>query len=191
MSRTDGLKIVALTAPSGAGKTTIARKVLRAFPDMQFSVSATTRAPRPGERDGVDYHFISHERFLELVEQGEILEYEEVYPGRLYGTLRSEVEQKGRAGPVLLDVDVKGARSVERLYGDSALTVFIEPPSLARLAERLRARGTETEHALQTRLDRAQMELQHADQFDVRIVNDQLDRAVEETLAAVRAFLAN
>ena len=191
MSRTDGLKIVALTAPSGAGKTTIARKVLRAFPDMQFSVSATTRAPRPGERDGVDYHFISHERFLELVEQGEILEYEEVYPGRLYGTLRSEVEQKGRTGPVLLDVDVKGARSVERLYGDSALTVFIQPPSLARLAERLRARGTETEHSLQTRLDRAQMELQHADQFDVNIVNDQLDRAVEETLAAVRAFLAN
>lgn len=182
-------RIVVLTAPSGAGKTTIAHRVLEAMPNMQFSVSATTRPARPGETDGEDYHFLSPEEFEARIERGDLLEYEEVYPGRFYGTLRSEIEAKAQDGPVLLDIDVKGALNVKRAFGDNALVLFVAPPSRDELRRRLRERGTEDADALRDRLDRADRELKQADAFDGVVVNDELDPAVEETLTRIRQFL--
>ncbi|HEX9952606.1 MAG TPA: guanylate kinase [Rubricoccaceae bacterium] len=186
------MKLLVLTAPSGAGKTTIARRLMAAVPGLVFSVSATTRAPRQGERDGVDYHFLTPGAFAERLAAGEFVEHEEVYPGRFYGTLAPDLAALAAAPgtrAVVLDVDVKGATSVKRLYGDRALTLFIRPPSLAALADRLRARGTETEAQVETRLDRAEMEMRAAPTFDAVIVNDDLDAAVAETVARVEAFL--
>lgn len=184
-----GRKVVVLTAPSGAGKTTIARRVLQEVPELRFSTSATTRPPRPHEQDGVDYHFMTEARFRELIREDALLEYEEVYPGRFYGTLRSEVDQSSGARPVLLDIDVKGAQSVKQVYGEEALALFIRPPSLQALRERLRRRATETEATLRERLGRAAMELDQADRFDAVVVNDNLEEAVAETLRIVRSFL--
>ena len=181
--------IVVLTAPSGAGKTTIAHRVLDAMPAMEFSVSATTRTPRPDETDGKDYHFLSLEEFEARIEAGDLLEYEEVYPDRFYGTLRSEVENRAADNPVLLDIDVKGALNVKRIYGDDALVLFIAPPSVEELQRRLEGRGTEDPASLQNRLDRAERELQTADACDAVVVNDDLDDAVEETLTRIRQFL--
>lgn len=183
-------KIVVLTAPSGAGKTTIADALRAEIPGLAFSVSATTRPPRAHEVDGVHYHFVPEGRFRQLIESGELLEYEEVYPGRFYGTLRSEVDRAAETGPILLDIDVRGALNVKRLYGGRALTVFIRPPSMEALRARLEARGTETEATLRTRLETAARELTYADRFDVVVVNDELKTAVAETLRQVRQFLA-
>ncbi len=182
-------KIIALTAPSGSGKTTIARRVLAAFPEMTFSVSATTRERREHEKHGVHYYFVSEDEFRELIAAGELIEYEEVYPGRFYGTLRSEVEQKAETTPLLLDIDVEGTLNVKRLYGDDALAIFIEPPSLEVLAERLLHRNTETETSLRHRLDSARRELTYADRFDAVVVNDDLTQAIDETIRLVRQFL--
>lgn len=182
-------KIVVLTAPSGAGKTTIARALLREIPSLHFSVSATTRPPRPNEQDGVHYHFVSEAQFRSYIDDGALLEYEEVYPGRFYGTLRTEVDRATEDGHVLLDVDVKGALNVKRLYGDRALTVFVRPPSLDVLAERLQRRATETESTLAMRLETARHEIEYAGCFDAIVVNDDLDRAVADALAYVRTFL--
>jgi guanylate kinase len=183
-------RVIALTAPSGAGKTTIARRLLADRDDLRFSVSATTRAPRDGETDGVHYHFVSAERFREMIEGGELLEFEEVYPGRFYGTLASEVEHALEAGSVLLDVDVVGAVRVKELYADRALTLFVAPPSLDALRQRLEARGTESASAIDTRMERAAYEMGFSDRFDAVIVNDELETAVSETLARVAAFLS-
>jgi guanylate kinase len=182
-------RIIVLTAPSGAGKSTIAERVLAAMPQARFSVSATTRAPRPGEEDGVDYHFLAEEEFRRAITEGEMLEYEEVYEGRFYGTLRSEIDRATRDRPVLLVLDVKGAAHVEELFGDEALTLFINPPSLGVLEDRLRERNTETTDTLRERLDRARMEMDYADECDATVVNDDLDDAVEETLARIHRFL--
>ncbi|PSR01437.1 MAG: guanylate kinase [Bacteroidetes bacterium QS_8_68_28] len=184
--RPDAPPIIVLTAPSGAGKTTIARRVLREMPEMRFSVSATTRAPRPGEEDGTHYHFISEEDFRRCITEGALVEYEEVYPDQFYGTLHSELE-RGDA-PVLLDIDVKGATSVKEAFGERALVLFIRPPSLEALARRLEGRGTEAEEDLDKRLERAEMELARADACDAVVVNDDLTEAVEETLRHVRSF---
>lgn len=181
--------IVVLTAPSGSGKTTIARRVLEAVPEMRFSVSATTRPPRPNERDGIDYHFMSVDEFRRRVRKGDLLEYEEVYPDRFYGTLRSEVETATPEKPVMLDVDVKGALSVKRMFGDRALVIFIRPPSIESLEERLRLRGTESAETLRQRLDRATVELGYEKEFDAVVVNDDVEKAVSETLRIVRSFL--
>ncbi len=183
--------IVVLTAPSGAGKTTIAHRVLEAMPDMQFSVSATTRAARPDETDGVDYHFLSPEEFRARIDAGDLLEYEEVYPDQFYGTLRSEVEDRAKDGPVLLDIDVKGALNVKRIFGDDALVLFVAPPSLDELRRRLEGRGTEDRESLQDRLDRVEQEMDRADDCDAVVVNDDLDTAVEETLTRIRQFLSS
>jgi len=181
--------IIVLTAPSGAGKTTIAHRVLDVMPEMQFSVSATTRSARSDEVDGEDYHFLSQDEFQERIETGDLLEYEEVYPGQFYGTLRSEIESKAQNGPVLLDIDVDGAINVKRLFEDDAFVIFISPPSKSELRDRLEGRGTEDDGSLTNRLNRAERELEHADTFDAVVVNDDLDTAVEETLAQIHQFL--
>ncbi len=181
--------IIVLTAPSGAGKTTIARGVMQAMPEVEFSVSATTRKPRPRETDGEDYHFVPEAAFRRLIEDGELLEYEEVYPGQFYGTLRREVEERASDHPVLLDIDVKGALNVKRLYGDDALVVFIAPPSMDELERRLKQRGTESEDSLSTRTERASMEMAARDRCDAVVVNDEVDRAVQETLGVIRRFI--
>lgn len=184
------MKIVVLTAPSGSGKTTIARALLQRYPQMSFSVSATTRKPRAGEQDGVDYHYLSEAEFRARIAEDAFIEHEEVYAGLFYGTLKSEIERIARQGVALLDIDVKGALNVKALYGDAAQTIFIKPPSLPILEARLVARGSETPESLKRRLDKAAFELQFADQCDVVIVNDVLDVAVQEVIVAVDAFLA-
>jgi guanylate kinase len=186
------MKLIVLTAPSGAGKTTIARRLMATVPGLRFSVSATTRPPRAAETDGVDYHFLSLTVFHERLDAGDFVEHEEVYPGRFYGTLAPELERLAAAEgtrAVVLDVDVKGAANVKRLYGAQALTLFIQPPSLASLEARLRARGTESDAQVATRLARAEMEMRAAPAFDAVVVNDDLDAAVAETVALVAAFL--
>ena len=182
------MKIVALTAPSGAGKTTIARRLTQMVPETRFSVSATTRAPRTLERDGVDYFFLTEPEFRRRIENGDFIEFES-YAGHLYGTLRSELERVAAEGVALLDIDVRGALNVKRLYGDDALTLFIQPPSLAALAERLKNRKTESEEVLRTRLERAELEMTYAPEFDAIVVNDDLETAVAETVDRVRTFL--
>lgn len=183
--------IVVLTAPSGAGKTTIARRVLRILDTIRFSVSATTRAPRPGETDGEDYHFLSPKAFKARIENGDLLEYEEVYPDQFYGTLKQEVEASSPKAPVLLDIDVRGAANVKQVYGSEAFVIFIAPPSFKELESRLTGRGTETSNDVQDRLNRAKMEMERANDFDALVVNDDLDTAVQETLQHINQFLAS
>ena len=183
--------IIVLTAPSGAGKTTIAHRVLRQMDALRFSVSATTRAPRPEETDGEDYHFLSATEFKARRQSGDLLEYEEVYPDQFYGTMKQEVERSSPEHPVLLDIDVRGAANVKRTYGNEALVIFIAPPSFDVLKERLTGRGTETSKAMHDRLKRAEMEMQRADDFDAVVVNDDLDTAVQETLTHINRFVAS
>ena len=186
---TEAPRIIVLTAPSGAGKTTIARELLRELPEVRFSVSATTREARPGEEDGQHYHFLSEEEFRRCIEEGNLVEFEEVYPGQFYGTLFSELERGDK--PVLLDIDVKGAASIKKLYGQRALVIFVRPPSKEALARRLKGRGTEVKGDLDKRLRRAEMELERAAACDATVTNDDLAVAVEETLGLVRTFITN
>lgn len=179
-----------MTAPSGSGKTSIARRLLAAMPQLSFSVSATTRPPRASEVDGVHYHFLSPAEFRAEVARGGLIEFEEVYPDRFYGTLKRTVEAATNAQPTILDIEVVGAANVKRMFGAQALALFIMPPSLKALEERLRKRETETEESLRERLARAEMELGAADRFDMVVVNDNLDAAVKETIEAVSSFLA-
>lgn len=183
-------KLLIVTAPSGAGKTTIVRHLLATFPRLRFSVSATNRERRPMEFNGRDYYFLSTPRFRELVDQGAFLEWEEVYAGQYYGTLRSEVDRilaDGKA--VIFDIDVQGALHLKEIYGDRALAIFIQPPSLEALVERLNRRKTEDPDSLKKRIARATEELTYCDRFDRAVVNDDLARALEETDAIVRTFL--
>ena len=180
---------IVLTAPSGSGKTTIARYTIGAFPELQFSTSATTRSPRDYEEDGIHYYFLSKEEFEQKIEAGEFLEYEEVYPGCYYGTLISELVRIDQEGPILLDIDVKGAMRVKQLLQDSAITIFIHPPSLEELKQRLVQRGTESNEWLSTRLQRAKEEMTFRDKCDYVVLNDDLEHAVEETLSIVSQFL--
>ena len=184
-------KIIVLTAPSGSGKTSIAEKVMEYIPEIRFAVSVTTRPPRDFEQDGVHYHFIDEERFRRHINDGDLLEYEEVYPGRFYGTLISEVEHAATKRPVLLDIDVKGALNVKAAFGHAALTLFIRPPSLDVLEQRLRKRATESEETLRVRIERAKMEMATADRFDATVVNDSLKTATMETLRLINEFLAS
>lgn len=182
-------RIIVLTAPSGAGKTTIARRIMESVPNLSFSVSATTRPPRAHERDGIDYHFLSPDRFRDYIAEGRLVEYEEVYPGIYYGTLWDEVERATQDAPILLDIDVRGATEVKRLFGDGVLVIFVRPPSLEDLESRLRERATEDDAGLAARLGRAREELAYTDCFDAVVVNDEVDRAVSETLRLIRQFL--
>jgi guanylate kinase len=182
-------RIIVLTAPSGAGKTSIAKALLKRIDGLRFSVSATTRDARGNEQDGIDYHFLTREAFEDAVAQKAFAEYEEVYPGKWYGTPYAEIDRATPEEPILLDIDVHGALRVKEKYGSDVQAIFVAPPSLAVLTERLRARGTETEDALAIRLDRVRYELSYADRFDVRVVNDDLKRASDEVTRLTNQFL--
>ncbi|MTI88157.1 MAG: guanylate kinase [Balneolaceae bacterium] len=183
-------KVIILVAPSGAGKTSMARRLFQDFEQLKFSVSATTRPPREGEVEGKHYHFISDNQFNQKIEEGDFLEWEEFYGGKKYGTLRSEVDIKLKSGYfVVLDIEVKGAINVKQVYGDKALSLFIKPPSLEVLKERLEARGTEDKETLKLRLERAKEELTYADRFDQVIINDDFETAYQEVRAAVVRFM--
>jgi guanylate kinase len=183
-------KIITLVSPSGGGKSTIANRLLQDFDKIKFSVSATTRKPREGEIDGVHYQFISEKMFKDYIDQGMFLEWEEFYNGTYYGTLRQNIESELKKGYfVLLDIDVLGALNVQEMYGDRSLTIFLSPPSLEVLRERLSLRGTETDETLNTRIERAQKEIDYADRFDEVVINDQLDDAYQQVKHLVTNFI--
>ncbi len=183
-------KIIIVTAPSGSGKTTLVKRLIAALPQLCFSVSACTRSPRAGEVQGKDYHFLAPEKFQELIEQDGFLEWEMVYPGKYYGTLRSEVDRIQTLHCIpLIDVDVKGALHVKKAFGRRALSVFIQAPTLEVLQERLQNRGTETPESLAERIAKAAYESGYAHQFDSVVVNDDVDLAAAELLQLVEGFL--
>ncbi|HEY4337934.1 MAG TPA: guanylate kinase [Puia sp.] len=183
-------KIIIITAPSGAGKSSITRYLLEKYPDhLAFSVSAATRNPRYYEKDGVDYYFIGPENFKQKIQQNEFVEWEMVYEGKYYGTLKSELERIWKAGRTpLLDIEVKGAIHIQEQYPHSTLALFIEPPSVDELRSRLEKRGTETVESLMARVNKASYELSFKHHFDQIIVNDDLDRACLEAEEAVTKF---
>lgn len=185
-------KLLIFSAPSGSGKSTIVGWLMREHPELRlaFSVSATTRAPRGTERNGVEYLFLSEDEFRQKIAANEFLEYEEVYPGRFYGTLKSQVEtQTDRGENVVFDVDVKGGCNIKQHYGDRALSIFVQPPSIDELRRRLVGRATDAPEVIEQRLAKASYELTFADKFDHIVVNDDLATAEAETLRLVEDFL--
>lgn len=184
-------KLIIISAPSGCGKSTIIGDIMdRGELDLQFSVSATNRKPRPGEVDGVSYHFLSDEEFKDLIANGAFVEYEQVYPGRYYGTLRSEIQNRVDAGHnVILDIDVNGGMNVRRQFGDEALSIFIAPPGIDELRRRLVQRGSESPEAIEERVGRAEYELGFRDRFDHVVVNDELPRAIGEIEKLMADFI--
>ena len=183
-------KVVIFSAPSGSGKSTIIGHLLKRIPNMEFSISATSRKPRPGEENGREYYFLSHDEFKQKVAEDKFVEWVEVYQGTCYGTLKSEIERIWQKGNVVIfDVDVLGGVSLKKIFGDKALSVFIQPPSIEVLEQRLRNRNTETEESLRKRIERAEMELQYSNQLDVVVVNDDLETAIDETETIVNNFL--
>lgn len=186
----DSGKLVVFSAPSGSGKTTLVHHLLQQGLPIGFSISATSRPPRGKEKDGVDYFFMSENSFREKIAEDAFLEYEEVYEGTFYGTLRSEVDRLWKTGKtVLFDIDVVGGLNVKRQYPDQCLALFIQPPSLSELEKRLRGRGTDNEKKIKERLTKATKELDLANQFDNVIVNDDLETAKKEIGKAVHDFL--
>ena len=186
-------KVLIVSAPSGSGKSTIVNFLMKEHPEFRlaFSVSATSRPPRGQEQDGVDYYFLSAEEFRRHIEADDFLEYEEVYEGRFYGTLKSQVEEKLAAGKnVVFDVDVKGGVNIKKYYGDAALSVFIQPPSVEALRERLIGRNTDEMGQIEQRLAKAEYEMSFASQFDCILVNDNLEVAKQEAVALLNDFLA-
>lgn len=185
-----GGKIIIVSAPSGAGKTTTVKHLLQQNLGLEFSVSATSRQPRPGETNGKDYYFIPESEFRQKIENREFLEWEEVYEGNLYGTLKSEVNRILNLGKsVIFDVDVVGGLNIKKFYGNDALAIFITPPSVEELEKRLKKRSTETEEKINTRIAKAKKEMEFAGQFDVIIVNDVLSTALADAEKAVAGFL--
>lgn len=182
-------KLVILSAPSGGGKTTLCQRLLRDFPVLTLSISSTTRAPRGSERDGVAYHFLTREQFERQIAEGRFAEWANVH-GNYYGTSKDVIDRAFTAGQsVLLDIDVQGAESLRRAFPGRQFSVFIAPPSLEVLEQRLRARGTDSEETIRRRLSNAQHEMQDIDRFDYRIVNDDLDRAYQELRDTVERAL--
>lgn len=184
-------KIVIITAPSGAGKTSITRHLLQKFPQLAFSISAATRSPRGIEQHGKDYYFISEEEFRNHIRQNDFMEWEMVYEGKYYGTLKSEMERIWSLHQVpMLDIDVKGAIHIQQQYPHNTISLFIEPPSVEELKKRLESRGTETEESLSARVNKASYEIGFKHHFDHVIVNDQLAKACQEAEILIGAFLA-
>ena len=187
-------RLLIFSAPSGSGKSTIVQWLMQEHPELNlsFSISCTSRSPRGTERDGVEYFFISPEEFREKIANDEFIEYEEVYENRFYGTLKSQVEKQLRAGQnVIFDVDVKGGVNIKKFYGEDALSVFIQPPSIEELRKRLEGRATDSQDAIETRLAKASYELTFASQFDTIIVNDDLEKAKRDTLQTIVKFLTS
>ena len=186
-------KLIIFSAPSGTGKSTIISWLMKEHKELNlaFSISCTSRAPRGSEQDGVEYFFLSPEEFRARIEDDEFLEYEEVYTDRFYGTLKSQVEKQLDAGQnVVFDVDVKGGVNIKKFYGDEALSIFIQPPSVRELRRRLERRATDAPDVIDQRIARAEFELTFADKFDKVVVNDILEYAEADALAAVQQFLA-
>jgi guanylate kinase len=183
-------KLIIFSAPSGAGKTTIVHHLLKKIPNLEFSISATTRPSRGDEKNGKDYYFISKEEFLHRIAKKQFVEFEEVYTGTFYGTLRTEIEriwQKGKT--VIFDIDVEGGLHLKRKYEEQALAIFVQPPSLAVLKERLAARGTDSIEKLHERFIKAEKELDYAPQFDIILKNHDLQTACKEAEELVRNFI--
>ena len=173
-------RLIALSSPSGGGKTTVARFLLKKYPGLKFSVSATTRHKRPNEVNGKDYYFLTNREFEEIIENGGFIEYEEIF-GNFYGTLHSEInEALGKNEFMIFDVDVKGAMSLKKAYPDDVITIFLVPPDMAELEKRLRSRSTETEEQILGRLSRARMEMEKRDRFDYIIINNILEDTLRE-----------
>ena len=184
-------KIIVISAPSGCGKSTIINSILGSGEiQLRFSVSATNRAPRPGEEDGVQYHFFTTEEFRDAIASDAFVEWEQVYPGRYYGTLRRELSDAATRGEnTILDIDVKGALKVKQQFGDDALLIFIMPPSVEALRQRLIKRGTDSDEVIAERIGKAEYEMSFAPQFDRVIVNDDLPVAVAATESAISDFI--
>jgi len=185
-------KLIIFSAPSGAGKTTIVQRLLKKIPELEFSISATTRKPRGDEKDGRDYYFISKEEFLHKIAKKHFVEFEEVYSGTFYGTLRTEIERIWDEGKtVIFDIDVEGGLHLKRKYDGQALAIFVQPPSLEVLKQRLTGRGTDSAEKLKERFEKAEKELNYAPQFDIILKNHDLQTACVEAEELVLNFLKN
>ena len=185
-------KLIIFSAPSGTGKSTIISWLMKEHPElnMAFSISCTSRAPRGTEQNGVEYFFLTPEEFRQRIDNDEFLEYEEVYQDRFYGTLKAQVERQLEAGQnVVFDVDVKGGVNIKKYYGDEALSIFIQPPSVAELRRRLEGRGTDAPEVIDQRIARAEFELTFAEKFDRIVVNDVLEQAKADALTVIEEFL--
>ncbi len=184
-------KLIIISAPSGTGKSTIIGELIKdASLKLEFSISATTRAPRQGEVDGVNYYFLTLDQFQKAIANDEFAEYEEVYAGRYYGTLKKEIARITENGNnVILDIDVKGGVNVKKMYGNDAISVFIAPPSINTLRQRLTSRATDNAQEIEKRIAKAAFELGFADKFDKRVVNDDLTTAVEQTRSIIKEFI--
>ncbi len=183
-------KLIIFSAPSGAGKTTLVKYVMECFDNLDFSVSACSRPKRKGEVDGRDYYFMTADEFRQKIEENAFVEWEEVYPGHFYGTLFSEVERvRNQNKNIIFDVDVKGGMNIKKIYGDDALAIFVKPPSVKSLEDRLRSRGAESEDKIQMRLAKASAEMDYERMFDVTIINDKLQEAKNEAYEVVRKFI--
>ncbi len=183
-------KLLIISAPSGSGKSTLVKHLMQQIESLEFSVSATSRKPRGEEKNKVDYYFLSAEEFKQKIENNEFVEWEEVYPDRFYGTLKKEVERiRNKGKTVIFDVDVVGGLNIKKIYGNSALALFIMPPSTDVLRERLRERGTDSEEEIKKRVAKAEKELTYAKKFDQIIVNNSLEKAKKEITETVNNFL--
>ena len=184
-------KVIVFSAPSGSGKSTLVNYLIEKGLPLHFSISCTSRPPRGNEKNGVEYFFLTPEEFRHHINAGDFLEYEEVYEGRFYGTLSQQVDKQLEEGEnVICDVDVKGGLNIKKHYGNRALSVFVQPPSVEVLRQRLEGRGTDTPETIQVRLDKAEYEMSFAKQFDTIIVNDDLEKAKAEILRTVTDFLS-
>ncbi len=183
-------KLIIFSAPSGSGKSTIINAILEKEFNLEFSISATSRAPREEERDGKEYYFLSPGEFIKKIKNDDLLEWEEVYPGTFYGTLKSEVTRiTAKGNNVIFDLDVIGGLNIKKLYGAKALSIFIQPPSLEELKRRLTTRGTDSPEKIKERLAKAEEELSYADRFDTVIINDDLDKAISQAEKTLNNFL--
>jgi guanylate kinase len=183
-------KLIIISAPSGCGKSTIINELLKEDLNLEFSISATNREPRRGEKNGINYYFISLDEFKKAIEDGELVEYEEVYPGRFYGTFKKEIDRiRNKGKNVILDIDVKGGINVKKQFADDALSIFIEPPSVETLRHRLLSRGTDSVESINQRVDKASYEISFSKHFDKVIINDVLKDAINKTHGVIKEFI--